>query len=59
MTDQKPQIGQRNQAVHDFLAFEDSDSDDFGVMVKKSNDKPVGEEQKQYTILPEIPLSPK
>jgi len=31
----KAPIGQRNQAVHDFLAFEDSDDDDFGVIVKK------------------------
>ena len=33
-------IGQRNQAVHDFLAFEDSDDDDdFGVIVKKKQEK--------------------
>ncbi len=36
----KPPIGQNNQAVHDFLAFEDSDDDDFGVIVK-NNSKPV------------------
>lgn len=40
--------------MHDFIAFEDSDSDDFGVIVKKKD-----EDKKLYTVLPEIPNSPK
>ena len=41
----KPALGQRNPAVHDFLAFEDSDSDDdYKVVLAKKNKERYNEE---------------
>ena len=41
----KPALGQRNQAVHDFLAFEDSDSDDdYKAALAKKNKERYNEE---------------
>ena len=41
------------------MAFEDSDSDDFGALVKKTVPEPPSAEKKVYTVLPELPNSPK
>lgn len=41
----KPALGQRNPAVHDFLAFEDSDSDDdYKAALAKKNKERYNEE---------------
>ena len=36
-------VGTRNPAVQDFLDFEDSDSDDIGVIIQKHTDAPLPE----------------
>ena len=55
---QDPQESSRknNQAVHDFLAFEDSDDDDFGVIIHKKSIQVKKEPSKEFSAADDKPV---